>query len=164
MSNGKGSTALRLRPARREDYVEIAAWIDDAQACLRWAGPLVSYPFSFPRFPMQLAVQGGASYALVSSDDELIGFGQHWVQSPASVHLGRLIVAPGRRGQGLGRWLCERLGEVAVEATGAAYLTLRVFRDNEAAVRVYRSLGYEPVEAESDASVLYMRAPTPVAR
>ena len=157
-ANVAEAAPLRLRSARHADYASIAGWIPDAPSCLRWAGPRLTFPFVLADFPEQLAIPGdGDSYCLAGCDDAPCGFGQHWVATPGMVHLGRLIVAPALRGAGLGRLLCEQLIEAAVAATLAAAVTLRVYKDNQAAMALYRGLGFEEVPGESTEEVLFMR-------
>jgi ribosomal protein S18 acetylase RimI-like enzyme len=52
-----------------------------------------------------------------------------------------IAIHPGERGQGYGRVLMEYLHAAARER-GAVRVMLKVYEDNEAAVRLYRSLGY----------------------
>jgi ribosomal protein S18 acetylase RimI-like enzyme len=106
-----------------------------------------------------LAVPGGGEvgYCLVDDSDRVCGFGQHWVLTPGSVHLGRIIVSPEVRGRGAGRLLCELLIRAAIESTGVSAVTLRVFRDNAVAAALYSSLGFTEVESESTGDVSFMR-------
>jgi len=152
-----------LRPAQPGDYEAIAAWVLDADSCLRWAGPQVRFPFSAAQLPTALALTGAASYCLAEGAGAVVGFGQYWVRTPGSVHLGRVIVAPAARGRGYGRLLCRLLMAQAVSATGASAITLRVYRDNVVALRVYASLGFAGIESESSGQALFMRAPAPAA-
>lgn len=147
-----------LRGPGPVDYEAICAWVPDARACLRWAGPQVPFPLSAAQLPALLAIGGAASYALADGAAAPIGFGQHWVRVPGDVHLGRIIVSPAARGRGYGRLLCELLMAQAVRATGATALTLRVYRDNVAARTLYSRLGFAGVEAQSSGEVLFMRA------
>ncbi|HSI58241.1 MAG TPA: GNAT family protein [Ideonella sp.] len=147
-----------LRDPLPADYDALATWVPDARACMRWAGPRVSFPFSAAGLPAQLAVAGGQSSFLDEGDGSPAGFGQHWVATAGAVHLGRVIVAPAMRGWGLGVVLCRLLMAQAVARTGASEVTLRVYRDNLVALRTYTGLGFVPVEAESDVTVLFMKA------
>lgn len=147
-----------LRISAPADYPAIATWIPDAQSCARWAGPRVPFPFSAAELPSLLAVDGAVSYCLAEEAAGPLGFGQHWELLPGAVHLGRIIVSPAARGQGLGRWLCQLLVTQAVHATGATAVTLRVNRDNAAALSLYCSLGFTPVEPAFTEEVLFMRA------
>lgn len=149
-------TALRIPEST--DYLAIATWIPDVQSCVRWAGPRVPFPFSAAELPSLLAVDGGASYCLAEEAAGPLGFGQHWELLAGAVHLGRIIVSPAARGQGLGRRLCQLLVAQAVHATGATAVTLRVYRNNTAAFSLYSSLGFIPVEPASTEDVLFMRA------
>lgn len=165
------SPAPPLFPAQTGDYAVLPGWIPDASACARWAGPLLHFPLNPATLEKDLAVGGSTSYFLRNADDGpdaaasperppslLLGFGQHRIITPGAVHLGRILIAPGARGNGLGRVLCSQLIARAVAATGAAHVTLRVYRDNPAALALYQRLGFETIAAESDETVFFMRA------
>lgn len=156
-SNPKSAASIVLRPALESDYVEIASWISDANACMRWAGPRVPFPCIPSELARVLAMTGGGSYSLIDDGTAISGFGQYWVLTPGSVHLGRIIISPSRRGGGFGRQLCQQLITRAIEATNATAVTLRVFRDNQSAIALYRSLGFAAVETESSQDVIFMR-------
>jgi [ribosomal protein S18]-alanine N-acetyltransferase len=150
-----------LRKPEANDYVAIASWIPNAAAGLRWAGPRLAFPFSASDLPTLLAVPGGgeSSYSLIDESGIPCGFGQHWVLQPGNVHLGRIIVAPGFRGRGLGRVLCQQLVSAGLRATSATAVTLRAYRDNAVAVGLYASLGFIEVTEESTDEVLFMKMP-----
>jgi ribosomal-protein-alanine N-acetyltransferase len=148
---------VRLRETRQSDYDVIASWIPDADACLRWAGPRVGFPFSVEELTQILTAAGSAGVCLEADDEDPCGFGQYWSRDDETVHLGRLIVAPACRGKGLGRELCVRLIRRVVDVTGARAITLRVYRDNMTAVTLYQSLGFVAVDTESTSSAVLMR-------
>lgn len=64
----------------------------------------------------------------------------------ATARLYSLIVAPARRGQGLGRRLLDDAERLA-RARGCARLRLEVRADNPAALALYAGAGYRPVAA-----------------
>jgi ribosomal-protein-alanine N-acetyltransferase len=148
-----------LRPAEPADYATIATWVDDATACLRWAGPRVHFPFKPQELSGQLAIPGGGeSLTMVDKDvNGICGFGQHWVVTPGSVHLGRIIVAPRLRNKGTGKQLCQLLVAAAVNATGAGTVTLRAYRDNTDAVRMYGKIGFAAVPSSSTEELVFMK-------
>jgi ribosomal protein S18 acetylase RimI-like enzyme len=150
-------TVLMLRPPVAADYAAVATWIPDAEACVRWAGPQLAYPFDAGALPQLLAVEHGASYALCDAQAALLGFGQYRLRQPGTAHLCRIIVAPEARGQGMGKALCRLLIDEASRATAADAVTLRVYRDNLAAYAVYLDLGFVPTDEEADAEVLMMK-------
>ncbi|WP_082090821.1 GNAT family N-acetyltransferase [Halomonas sp. HG01] len=147
-----------LRTPQTADYEAIASWVVDKKACARWAGPLVPFPFSSENLPELLEVEGCASYCLVDSNNQCVGFGQFWMTDHGAVHIGRIIVSPEARGVGAGRLLCERLMDKALRSTGAHMVTLRVYRDNHTARSLYSSLGFVVVNSESTGDILFMRA------
>ncbi|WP_460532936.1 GNAT family N-acetyltransferase [Chitinimonas naiadis] len=147
----------RFRAPLPADYRTLASWVGDARTCARWAGPQLPFPFTVTELASLLQVEGSESFAMVGKGDELLGFGQYWLRPTGAVHLGRIIVSPLVRGLGLGKTLCAWLAVTGRERTGASVVTLRVYRDNPAAMAVYTSLGFEVVEAESDPEILLMQ-------
>ena len=147
-----------LRSAEIGDYNAIASWVDDADACARWAGPAVPFPFLAEELPEILSVTGSESYCLAGSDGECIGFGQFWTATEVAVHIGRIIISPSVRGSGAGRLLCEKLIDRAIQSTGSSVVTLRVYRSNLAALSLYSSLGFAMVDSESTSELLFMKA------
>jgi len=145
-----------LRAPLLSDYATISTWINDAQACARWAGPLLRFPFTAEELATQIVVPQGRSHCLGDGCAGPLAFGQYWQRVPGCAHLGRIIVAPSTRGRGLGKVLCSQLIEDAIERVGAGRFTLRVYRDNAPAMRLYTSLGFAAVESESSAEVLFM--------
>jgi ribosomal-protein-alanine N-acetyltransferase len=146
-----------LRTPELADYQAMTTWIPDTEACARWAGPLVPFPFSAETLPVLLSMPSGYSCSLIDPANQCIGFGQHWMTEPGNVHLGRIIVAPTMRGRGVGRILCELLIKQAWQTTGTSTITLKVYRDNQIALSLYSSLGFMLVERESNADILFMR-------
>ena len=147
---------LSLRSPAAADYTALASWVPDAAACLRWAGPNVPFPFSAEELPALLALEGSVNHCLADGAGAPRAFGQHWPTAPGTVHLGRILVAPNVRGQGVGRVLCEQLIAAAVRSTGAHTVTLMVYRDNVAAIALYTSLGFVAQEARSRADAWFM--------
>lgn len=136
------ATDYRLRPAESADYTRLAAWIPDAKACARWAGPLLPFPFAPTELPALLTGHAASNHSLVDPSGVVVAFGQLVVKTSGLVHLARIIVAPERRGVGVGRRLCEHLIAEAARQPGIETLSLGVYRDNRAAIALYLSLGF----------------------
>jgi ribosomal protein S18 acetylase RimI-like enzyme len=118
---------------------EVAAW------CSRTEAPVP---------PEVIAGWGAApdvtAYGLVDGD-EFVAYGELWVDDDESeVELGRLIVAPDRRGRGVGRRLTAALAEAARRVHPAVFL--RVRPDNEPALRCYAAAGFRRVSPEDEAA------------
>ena len=83
------------------------------------------------------------SDALVAAgtDDEVLGYAVCWIIAGES-HLLNIAVHPKRRGRGIGRALLSECIRAAARA-GASLIFLEVRAGNEAAQRLYRSMGFE---------------------
>lgn len=82
------------------------------------------------------------SDALVAAgtEDEVLGYAVCWTLAGES-HLLNIAVHPARRGRGIGRALLSECIRRAARA-GASLLFLEVRAGNEAAQRLYRSMGF----------------------
>jgi len=97
------------------------------------------------------------SYALLDQHASLAGFGQIFRREPDTGHLGRIIIDPHRRQQGLGQILCSELIRAGVRRHGFRSMTLWVYLDNAPAVQLYRTLGFVPEAREGAAGCQFMR-------
>jgi ribosomal-protein-alanine N-acetyltransferase len=87
----------------------------------------------FPRDFSDALVAAGA-------DDEVLGYAVCWTIAGES-HLLNIAVHPARRGRGIGRALLSECIRRAARA-GASLIFLEVRAGNEAAERLYRSMGF----------------------
>jgi len=74
------------------------------------------------------------------TEDEVLGYAVCWILAGES-HLLNIAVHPSRRGQGIGRALLSECIRRAARA-GASVIFLEVRAGNEAAQRLYRSMGF----------------------
>ncbi len=146
-----------LRPVQPSNYAIVASWPESAGATQRWAGPGVPFPLPPERFAQVLELEVRPGWALLDEQGVCVGFGQYWMTGAGTAHLGRIIVSPLARGRGLGRLLVQSLSAQALRESGIQRLTLRVYRDNSAAVALYRDLGFQQVEASSTPELLFMQ-------
>ena len=146
-----------LSAVQPSHYATIADWLDSAEATQRWAGPGVPFPLLPERFAQVLELEARPGWALLDEQDQCLGFGQYWMTDAGTAHLGRIIVSPLARGRGLGRLLMQALSAQAMREAGVQRLTLRVYRDNAAAVALYRDLGFQQVDASSTPELLFMQ-------
>ena len=81
---------------------------------------------------------------------ELVGYGEVWHDPDAGeAELARILVAPDRRGRGVGRRLVALLADRAREA-GFDAIWLRVVGDNRAAIACYRAAGFVRASAAEE--------------
>jgi GNAT superfamily N-acetyltransferase len=84
---------------------------------------------------------------------EVRAYGEIWYDAAEqSAELGRLMVSPLHRRQGLGRTLVERLVAICV-ARGCPEIWVRLFPANLAALRCYQSAGFARVSPEQEAAL-----------
>lgn len=157
MTSGYSLTMkLSLTEPTSSHYSGLTSWITDADACVHWAGPGMTYPLSADSLPDLLDKEGSRSYSLTDADGELMGFGQFWPREPGTVHLGRIIINPLYRGQGLGKALLQLLIAEASQRHQPDTFTLNVLRDNPRAKYLYRKMGFVPREDNSTPDMVFM--------
>jgi ribosomal-protein-alanine N-acetyltransferase len=149
---------MNLRHPTPADYLHIASWIPDAEACRLWAGPLVPFPFLAQELAELLALDRSVSYCLEEGEGVPLGFGQYWPRHDGSAHLLRIIVSPERRGEGVGQALCRQLIDRAF-AAGSTAVTLNVYPENTSAVALYERVGFRRDESRPIRDSLFMRLP-----
>jgi len=141
--------ACHLRPARIDDLDRVLSWAPDADATRLWAGPTIGFPVSREQLWENLHHAPGAAFVLCAPPDgEVVGFGQVMSREEGIAHLARIIVAPERRGRGLGRTLCQELMRVAPRFLPVRAFSLYVYPENRRARSLYRKLGFADVREE----------------
>ena len=136
------SRTMEVRPATLEDCAAIARGMMVVVDEGRWleTEPSVDPGDLEQRFRFSVESDEHRSFVLIE-DGEVVGaLGLNPTHAPGVLALG-MWVLPERRGQGGGRLLAE----AALESRPADVhkIELDVFTDNEAAIGLYRSLGFE---------------------
>lgn len=119
-------------------------WFPDARTLCTWGGPDFRFPFDAASFREDAKVDGIDSFSLVAEDGTLAAFGQCYLRVERC-HFGRVGVAPGRRGQGLGSRLFHEMADWGRAQFGARELSLFVHRENPEAHKLYLRLGFREV-------------------
>jgi len=141
--------ALQLRsfPAELADVV--SSWARTDEEVLMWCGAAAA-PVSAEQISAWARDDGVQPFGLYRGQ-RLVGYGELWVDNEeAEVELARLIVDPGERRQGLGRYLAAGLASLAGLRHPRVFL--RVRPGNVAALRCYAAAGFEPVEPDQAAA------------
>ena len=91
---------------------------------------------------------------LFADADEPVAYGELWLDDEeGEVELARLLVAPERRGQGIGRVLVRELVELARRNhPELPDVILRVRPENAQAIRAYAAAGFVAVPADEQAA------------
>ena len=143
------------------DLAELRSWFDDQRAVRSWGGPNFRYPFTEKSFVEDCHWPDMASFCLreparprggaPDSGTRLrfAAFGQLYDRS-GRINLARLIVHPARRGRGIGRRLVGLLMNAGARLLPLKEYSLFVYRDNDAALSCYRSMGFEISDYPAD--------------
>lgn len=132
MSAAETGTVV-LRPMRWWDLAEV---VRVERACFD------AEPWSTETFLSELAVTGSREYVVAEdAEGRLVGYAGCSVSGP-DADVQTIAVAPAARGTGLGRRLLGHVRATA-EGRGARRLHLEVRADNDAALTLYRSTGFD---------------------
>jgi ribosomal protein S18 acetylase RimI-like enzyme len=130
-----------LGKASEADIDEVMRWFPDAASVRTWGGPGFRYPFTRDTFREDCHLAELDSYALHNGSGALAAFGQSYERNGRG-HLARLVTNPALRRRGAGRQLIQLIIEALAATHGYDEYSLFVYRDNIAAYRCYRSLGF----------------------
>jgi ribosomal protein S18 acetylase RimI-like enzyme len=123
----------------------VASWPTSADESLHWCGRS-----EFPVLAEVIAawsIPDDVRTFLLVDGAEPIGYGELWLDDDENeVELARLIVAPDRRCQGVGRHLVAELTDTARLQPCAGLIFLRVHPDNSRAAKVYLAAGFQPLD------------------
>lgn len=122
------------------DLSQVLSWFSDARSVLYWGGPDLSFPLQLSRFKSESKFHKSQSFVMCSGR-QLLAFGQLYNRLDR-IHLGRLVVAPEHRGQGVGQLLINRLIEQGRQLLGVEDASLFVLNDNVPAMKLYQRLGF----------------------
>ncbi|MET1254064.1 GNAT family N-acetyltransferase [Aliikangiella maris] len=130
---------LQLILANQSQIAQLLVWFNTEAATRAWAGPKVHYPLILSQLIEDINDTQSQDYALVDEKGQLKGFGQI-LSRFGNQHLGRIVVNPKYRGQGIGHQLVTRL----LTKTNPAFTrSLLVYKDNLAALQLYQKLGFQ---------------------
>jgi ribosomal protein S18 acetylase RimI-like enzyme len=140
---------FRLVPATTSDVDVLMRWFPTADAIAQWGGPRFRFPFTRQTFLEDCHWTAMPSRVLRHGSD-LLAFGQFYERYDR-INLARLAVAPDRRGEGHGGRLVRALLDESKRHLDNREYSLFVYRDNEAALRCYRAVGFRVSPYPEDA-------------
>jgi len=132
---------MDLRPFDVARLPELMRWFPDSHATTVWGGPGFRFPFSESTFREDARIDSLASRGLHDVEGNFVGFGQFY-ERVGRCHLGRLVIAPDRRGEGLGTALVRALCVEGSQSLDLDTFSLFVLPGNERATRLYAKLGF----------------------
>ena len=132
---------MRLTQPSDTNFIEIMSWFSSEEELSIWSGPGFRYPFDLISFKSDLKLDSLKSFSLVSVEGNLLAFGQYYLRLD-KCHLGRLIVSPNFRGQGIASHLIQKLSVLGKTELKTDSCSLFVLGHNKSAIQVYTKLGF----------------------
>lgn len=132
---------MKLIQPLESHLIEMMNWFSREQELTDWSGPNFRYPFNLLTFVEDLKLSTLSSFVLVSNKSELLAFGQYY-ERLNRCHLGRLIVNPKFRGQGVASELIHRLYTLGIKELNVKESSLFVLAHNESAIKAYEKIGF----------------------
>ena len=132
-----GSSSLRVRPARAGDAAGVAALIR-TPGDLAQVSPDESFPLSAET--VRHWIENRRCGYVLEQRGRVVGYAElvDDARSSDRVWIGHMMVAPARRGVGLGKTLVRALLEVAEGERGVREVAISAFADNTRALQCYR--------------------------
>ena len=133
-------------------------WFSNEQELTNWSGPNFRFPLNLYSFTEDLNMGSLNSFALISNTSEFLAFGQFY-QRLNKCHLGRLVVSPQFRGQGIAAKLMSHLCERGRKELKLNEYSLFVLAHNKSAIKSYQKFGFTFADYPDEiplANCLYM--------
>ncbi len=132
---------MKLTVPTDQQLVELMSWFSSEEQLTVWSGPNFSYPFDLKSFKRDLKLNMLSSFSMVSSEDDLLAFGQYYLRL-GKCHLGRLVVNPHFRGKGVVASLIGQLSVLGKSDLNTQSCSLFVLDHNKSAIKAYTKLGF----------------------
>lgn len=139
---------LALEDFREADGVTVIGWLRTAEEAEQWA----SLPFPGPQPPVfqEWHAAEGVLPFVGRLGGELCAYGEIWEDPEENeAELARIVVAPARRGEGIGRAFVSLLAAEA-RRRGWQDVWLRVVAENAPAIACYRGAGFARASADEE--------------
>ncbi|WP_159820072.1 GNAT family N-acetyltransferase [Colwellia sp. 20A7] len=132
---------MKLTVPTDQQLVELMSWFSSEEQLTVWSGPNFSYPFDLKSFKRDLKLNMLSSFSMVSSEGDLLAFGQYYLRL-GKCHLGRLVVNPHSRGKGVVASLIGQLSVLGKSDLNTQSCSLFVLDHNKSAIKAYTKLGF----------------------
>ncbi len=139
---------LLQRKMQRKDIATLKDWFATEREGLLWAGAAMPWPLQRATFIGLIKAHTGTHpprelWCLDDAEGKLVGHYQlRCNYRLRTLGLGRVAIAPDRRGQGLGQALMDLAIDYAFSRAWVHRLELNVYNVNRRAFRTYRKAGF----------------------
>ena len=141
---------LKLRPFSQTDFGRLISWVSTPEMLGQWCAAFFRYPLDEDQLQRYLdsASQPNVRtiFTALALSGEAVGHIEVSMIWPhLSSRLSRIIVAPGRRGEGVGGAIVARADAFSFETHHVARIDLGVAAENALAIACYRRQGFDHV-------------------
>ena len=143
------TTPIRLLPFTTSDIDRLLGWIRSPEELMLWTASSFGFPLTREHIEGHLrdsAERGDRRIfkAVEERSQEAVGHIELGAIDPRnrSIRIGRVLVDPARRGQGLGAAMMRAALATAFQELGAHRVELGVFDVNPAAIACYERVGF----------------------
>ncbi len=133
---------IHFAKANKTHVSKLLDWFPDKKRLSSWSGPNFRYPFTEQSFLEDIELDKLASHVLLGNQSNLLAFGQYYNRLDCC-HLGRLVVNPEYRNQGMGQQLMNALIAKGTRELNLNKASLFVLSDNHQALSAYKKYGFE---------------------
>lgn len=138
---------LQLRPFKKQDIPDLFSWFSSEREVLLWGGASLAWPLQRRQFVDLIKRHRGADpdreIWSVTRDNDMLGHFQiGFNRRLNSAALGRIVLAPRVRGQGLSRPLLKLILRTAFRRAWVHRVDLMVYAPNAPAISAYLRAGF----------------------
>ncbi len=149
-TSAKTQVRIELRRFDPSDFERLIAWVPTREALGQWCASFFTHPLDeaqLLRYLKSAAEPNNRTiFAAVAGSGEVVGHAEISNTWPhLSSRLSRVLVAPGRRGQGIGGAIFARAIEYSFNEHGVDRIDLGVASDNVVAIACYHAQGFKHV-------------------
>lgn len=136
----------------KEDFSILIDWSGDERFMLQWAGPSMNYPLDVKQLRSYLYGANNKEYsdrmiykAVELQTGEVAGHISLGAlnRKHRTARIGRVLVSPDKRGQGIGAWMMADMCRIGFEEFNLHRIGLGVFDFNIGAIRCYEKIGFK---------------------
>lgn len=138
------STRLTLDPFTADHFSTLGRWFESEREVVQWGGSDLRHPLDDEQLQAMTADPAGRLCWMARHDRELVGHAQlalDWRNGNAVI--GRVAIAPERRGRGLAVPMLELVLDEAFAIEDIERIELNVYTWNAPAIATYERLGFQ---------------------
>ncbi len=109
--------------------------------------PKAIYPLTYDQ--LKAAIDQRWEFTVILLDEAVSGFANFYICEPGvKCNIGNVIIAPDKRGKGVGKYLVETMVQLAVRNYQAKEIHISCFNQNVAGLLLYTLCGFTPFAVE----------------